>query len=90
MTYILLIVVLIIAYLIFKGKSQTQKITDDEELERKKNDAYFNQLIEKEPNPKAKEYLTKIKSFVYQNLILVNQNSNTFYVDINGFEYIDQ
>jgi hypothetical protein len=63
MTYILLIVVLIIAYLIFKGKSQTQKITDDEELERKKNDAYFNQLIEKEPNPKAKEYLTKIKSF---------------------------
>lgn len=34
--------------------------------------------------------LNEIKSFVYQNLILVNHNSNIFYVDINGFEYLEK
>lgn len=63
MTYILLAIVLIIVYALFKGKTQTQKIVENEELERKKNDDYFNQLIDKEKNPTAKGYLIKIKIY---------------------------
>lgn len=63
MTYIIIAVVLIIVYSLFKGKTQTQNIIDNEEIERKKNDEYFTQLIAKENNPMAKGYLEKIKTY---------------------------